>query len=253
MQTLAVVIITLNEARNIERCILSLSDLADEIVVLDAFSTDETAEICRKHGVSFHQRNWEGYAASKNYANSLTTCDYIFSLDADEALSTELLAEIKSEKKKGFSGVYSVNRLTNYMGKWIYHSGWFPDIKTRIFPKKGSFWSGEYVHEELMTPSNATTTSFKNILAHYSYYSFEDHRARADKYSYLTAQKFYAAGKKASILKPYLSAIGRFVAMYLLKRGFLDGKMGFKIAQISALSNIVKYKALRQLHRDGKS
>lgn len=104
MQTLAVVIITLNEARNIERCILSLGDLADEIIVLDAFSTDETAEICQKNGISFHQRTWEGYAASKNYANSLTNCDYIFSLDADEALSSELLAEIKSEKEKGFSG-----------------------------------------------------------------------------------------------------------------------------------------------------
>lgn len=251
MQTLAVVIITLNEARNIERCILSLGDLADEIVVLDAFSTDETAEICAKYQVKFIQRNWEGYAASKNFANSLTSCDYILSLDADEALSTELLAEIKVEKKKGFSGTYAVNRMTNYMGKWIYHSGWFPDIKTRIFPKEGSYWSGEYVHEVLVTQTN-TTSTFKNILAHYSYYSFEDHRARADKYSLLTAQKFYAAGKKASFFKPYLSAIGRFIAMYLLKRGFLDGKMGFKIAQISALSNIVKYKALRQLHRDGK-
>lgn len=253
MQTLAVVIITLNEARNIERCILSLGDLADEIVVLDAFSTDETAEICGKHGVSFHQRTWEGYAASKNYANSLTNCDYIFSLDADEALSPELLAEIKAEKIKGFNGVYAVNRLTNYMGKWIYHSGWFPDVKTRIFPKTGSFWSGEYVHEELITPANLQHTNFKSVLAHYSYYSFEDHRARADKYSYLTAQKFHAAGKKASVLKPYLSAMGRFIAMYLLKRGFLDGKMGFKIALISAASNIVKYKALRQLQRDGKS
>lgn len=253
MQTLAVVIITLNEERNIERCLSSLEDLADEIIVMDAFSTDKTAEICAKYKAKFIQQAWKGYAATKNDANDLTQCDYIFSLDADEALSTELLAEIKSEKEKGFSGIYSVNRLTNYMGKWIYHSGWFPDIKTRIFPKERSYWSGEYVHEELITPSNATTTSFKNILAHYSYYSFEDHRARADKYSHLTAQKFYAAGKKASVLKPYLSAVGRFVAMYLLKRGFLDGKMGFKIAQISALSNIVKYKALRQLHRDGKS
>ena len=253
MKTLAVVIITLNEERNIERCLSSLTDLADEIIVLDAFSSDKTAEICAQFNVKFIQRSWEGYAASKIFANALTNCDYIFSLDADEALSPELLSEIKAEKIKGFNGVYAINRLTNYMGKWIYHSGWFPDIKTRIFPKEGSYWSGEYVHEELITLENSQRAVFKNVLAHYSYYSFKDHRARADKYSYLTAQKFYAAGKKASVFKPYLSAIGRFVAMYLLKRGFLDGKMGYKIAQISAASNIVKYKALRQLHRNGKS
>lgn len=253
MQTLAVVIITLNEERNIERCLSSLGDLADEIIVMDAFSTDKTAAICAKYKVKFIQQAWKGYAATKNDANDLTQCDYIFSLDADEALSPELLAEIKAEKIKGFNGVYTVNRLTNYMGKWIYHSGWFPDVKTRIFPKIGSYWSGEFVHEELKTPPNLQRTNFKSVLAHYSYYSFEDHRARADKYSYLTAQKFHAAGKKASIFKPYLSAMGRFVAMYLLKKGFLDGKMGFKIAQISAASNIVKYKALRQLQRDGKS
>jgi glycosyltransferase involved in cell wall biosynthesis len=251
MNSLAVVIITLNEERNIERCLKSIRDLADEIIVLDAFSTDRTAEICAKYGVRFEQRAWEGYSASKNYLNSLVSSDYILSLDADEALSEELYKEIKTEKEKGFTGTYSVNRMTNYMGKWIRHSGWFPDIKPRLFPREGSYWSGEFVHEELVHPPSEVKV-FRGILEHYSYYSYEDHRARADKYSILTAKKFHARGKKVGPLKPAISALGRFVAMYFIKLGFLDGWKGFKIAQISAQSNILKYKELRRLNREGK-
>lgn len=251
MSSLAVVIITLNEERNIRRCLASIRDLADEIIVLDAFSTDQTVSICNEFHVRVEQRAWEGYAASKNYLNSLVSSEYILSLDADEALSNDLYLEIKSEKERGFEGTYAVNRMTNYMGKWIRHSGWFPDIKNRLFPKAGSYWSGEYVHEELVTPKGPTTL-FKGILEHYSYYSYEDHRARADKYSILTAQKFHAKGKKVGPLKPYISALGRFIAMYFIKLGFLDGWKGFKIAQISALSNILKYKELRRLNRENK-
>lgn len=251
MNSLAVVIITLNEERNIERCLKSIRDLADEIIVLDAFSTDQTAAICSRYGVRFEQRAWEGYAASKNYLNSLVTSDYILSLDADEALSEALYNEIKAEKARGFKGTYSVNRMTNYMGTWIRHSGWFPDIKPRLFPKEGSYWSGEFVHEELVYPA-CEPKVFEGILEHYSYYSYEDHRARADKYSLLTAQKFHARGKKVGPLKPTISALGRFIAMYFIKLGFLDGWKGFKIAQISAQSNILKYKELRRLNREGK-
>lgn len=251
MQRLAVVIITLNEERNIERCIRSVRDLADEIIVLDAFSTDKTASICKDLGVRFEQRAWEGYSATKNYLNSLVTAEFILSLDADEALSEDLYQEIKSAKASGFQGTYSVNRMTNYMGKWIKHSGWFPDIKPRLFPKEGSYWDGAYVHETLVHPPSEEHL-FKGILEHYSYYSYADHRARADKYSVLTAQKFHAAGKQVGPLKPCISAIGRFIAMYFIKLGFLDGWAGFKIAQISAASNILKYKELRRLNREGK-
>lgn len=234
------------------RCLASVQRIADEIIVLDAFSTDKTREICTEFNVRFEQRAWAGYAATKNYLNTLATGDYILSLDADEALSPELEQEILDEKAAGFQGTYSVNRLTNYCGKWIRHSGWFPDIKPRLFPKKGSWWDGEYVHEVLVHPPSKEQV-FSGVLEHYSYYSYLDHRQRADRYSRLTAQKFFHAGKKAGILKPWLSAIGRFIAMYFLKKGFLDGWMGFKIAQISAQSNVLKYKELRRLHRESKA
>lgn len=242
-------IITLNEERNIERCIRSVMEFSDEIIVLDAFSSDRTKEICEQFGVKFQQREWEGYSRSKNYISALATGDYIFSIDADEAVDKELNAEILKVKEQNEGGIYSVNRLTNYCGHWIKHSGWYPDVKVRLFPKSKCEWSGEYVHEELVCTDCGEPELLSGHLEHYSYYDFKDHRARADKYSILTAQKMNAKGKKAGVLKPYLSAIGRFVSMYFLKRGFLDGKIGFKIAQISAQSNVFKYKELRRLNK----
>jgi (heptosyl)LPS beta-1,4-glucosyltransferase len=241
-------IITLNEERNIRRCIESLKPVADEIIVLDSLSTDATKSICEEEGVVFHEREWAGYSESKNYLNSLATHDYILSIDADEALDDELQKAILEVKKRQDPEVYSVNRLTNYCGRWIKHSGWYPDIKIRLFPKKGSHWDGAIVHEELVYPTNLEVVQLDGHLEHYSYYNFVEHRERADKYSTLTAQKMFDAGKKASPLKPYLSGLGRFISMYVIKGGFLDGKMGFKIAQISAASNVFKYKELRRLN-----
>lgn len=250
MHKLSATIITLNEERNIGRCIDALMPVADEIIVLDSFSTDKTEQICREKGVRFEQRAWEGYAATKNHLNSLASHPWIFSIDADEAPDEELIRAVLRAKEAGFSGVYAVNRLTNYCGKWIKHSGWYPDIKTRLFPKEGSVWEGNYVHEELSFSGNPLTHLLEGHLLHYSYYNFKEHRERADKYSVLTAQKFHAQGKRVGPLKPYLSALGRFISMYVIKLGFLDGKMGFKIAYISAQSNILKYKELIRLNRE---
>lgn len=246
-------IITLNEERNIGRCIDALTPISDEIIVLDSFSSDDTEKICKEKGVRFEQREWEGYSAAKNHLNELASHDYIFSVDADEAPEEELQSEIHRIKEEGLIGTYSVNRLTNYCGSWIRHSGWYPDVKTRIFPKNESRWEGEYVHEELVVEGNPKPQLLKGHLLHFSYYDFKDHRARADKYSILTAQKMYAKGKRATALKPYLSALGRFVSMYIIKKGFLDGKMGWHIARISALSNILKYKELRRLNHGKES
>lgn len=249
---ISVTIITLNEERNIERCILSVQDIADEIIVLDSYSKDQTKVICSQYKVRFEERKWEGYTNAKNYLNSLAQFDYILSLDADEALDDELKQEILKLKSLNEPEIYSVNRLTNYCGKWIKHSGWYPDIKVRLFPKDGSYWSGEFVHEEIVFPANIPVKQLNGHLEHYSYYSYKDHRERADRYSTLTAMKMYKQGKKASLIKPYLSGLMRFVKMYFIQSGFLDGKMGFKIAQISCQSNVFKYKELRRLTKEGR-
>ena len=249
---LTATIITLNEERNIGRCIDGLQAVADEIIVLDAFSTDATVEICESKGVRVEQRKWEGYAASKNYLNSLATYPFIFSVDADEVPDKELVEAIRKFKTEGFKEeeVYEVNRMTNYCGTWIKHSGWYPDRKVRIFSNAVAKWEGNFVHEELVFSTNPKVVRLDGHLLHYSYYSQKEHRERADKYSVLTAQKMRHKGKKSSVLKPCLSAFGRFVSMYVLKKGFLDGKAGLQIACISAQSNKVKYNELRRLNRE---
>ena len=247
---LSAVIITFNEERNIQRCIESLLPVADEIIVVDSFSTDRTEEICKLYGIRFFQNQWLGYAQTKNFANEHATCTFILSIDADEVLTLELQEEIQNEKKNGFSGIYELNRLTNYCGNWIYYSGWFPDLKIRIFPKEGSQWSGGLVHEELAFSKKLPKQKLKGLLHHYSYYSSAEHKNRADRYSKLTAKKYFENGKKAHFFSPFFSAILRFLSMFFLKFGFLDGFPGFKIAYISAQSNYLKYKELRRLNRE---
>ena len=216
MDKLSAVIITLNEERNIERCLLSLKDVADEIVVVDSLSVDRTKEICEKAEVRFIQESWKGYAETKNFANSLVTNDWILSIDADEEVDEQLRKEILEHKTRGFKGTYVLNRLTNYCGKWIKHSTWYPDKKVRIFPKEKARLSGEYVHEELELTEQLPQTELKGHLNHYSYYNYKEHRLRADKYSLLTAKKLNAAGKTVGPLKPFISSFGRFVTMFIL-------------------------------------
>jgi (heptosyl)LPS beta-1,4-glucosyltransferase len=245
--SISAVIITHNEAQNIERCIRALHSLTDDIVVVDALSEDKTPEICKKQNVRFYQQEWAGYSAQKNYANSLARHPYILSIDADEVVSDALRESIKEAALKGLSGVYSFNRLTNYCGRWIRHSGWYPDVKTRLFPKNATRWEGEFVHETLVFTGAQKETHLRGDLLHYSYQSTRQHRMRADKYSELTAHKMFAAGKKAGWLKPWLSGMVRFIDMYFFKAGFLDGISGYKIAAISAASNVYKYQRLRKL------
>ena len=249
MDQLSVIIITLNEERNIERALKSVQKIADEVIVLDSFSNDKTQEICERYKVRFIQEKWQGYAATKNLANEMASHKWIFSLDADEEVDAELEKHILKQKEQGFSGTYSVNRLTNYCGNWIKHSTWYPDKKVRIFEKSNAKWGGEFVHEELEFEKEVENQELPGHLNHYSYYDYIDHRTRADKYSILTAQKLHAAGKSAGPFKPYISSIGRFITMFILNLGFLDGWAGFKIAQISAQSNVVKYQELRKRNK----
>lgn len=251
MPTITAAIITWNEERNIQRCIESLKDSVDHIIVLDSFSSDATTEICRQLNVQVIQRKWEGYAASKNYLNAQVNTDLILSLDADEALSPELFEEIKAIRWKGSLGYYSMNRLTNYCGKWIYHSGWFPDVKIRLFPAN-ALWEGDIVHETLALPVGIVIVPLKGLLSHYSYFSHDQHRQRADHYSRLTALKYVEQGKQVGQLKPYISGLVRFFKMYVFQLGFLDGISGWHIARISALSNILKYKEVRNLRNGAK-
>lgn len=248
MRKLSAVIITFNEARNIKRCIASLQGVADEIVVVDSYSTDATPSICKGLGVQFHQREWKGYSKQKNYGNGLASNDWILSIDADEALSEELKSSIIAEKQHGKGFNYSYNRLTNYCGKWIHHSGWYPDTKVKMFNRTKDDWQGE-VHEK-PTVDLSTVKKLKGDLLHFSYQSVSDHVKRTDTYSTLGAKELYGKGKRSSILKLLFNPWLKFNKMFFFKLGFLDGMEGFTIALITAYGTFLKYIKLYFLYKN---
>ena len=198
---LSVVIITLNEEKNIGRCLASVIDVANEIIVVDSFSTDKTQEICQQYNVNFIQRKWEGFAQTKNFANQQAKYDYVLSLDADEALSLELSNAIKKEKEKGLNGAYEFNRLSNYCGKWIYHCGWYPDKKIRLFPKQDTQWEGDFIHEILRIKEISVVSLLKGNMLHYSYYTIREHKEKTKQYANLGADKIISKAKKHLLFK----------------------------------------------------
>jgi len=249
MEKLSVVIITFNEERNIGRCLESVQDIADEIIVSDSFSTDRTEEICKEFSAKFYKKKWEGYSKQKNNANSLASNNLVFSIDADEALSEELkksIAKIKLSAKS--NAAFKVNRLTNYCGNWIHHCGWYPDTKLRIWFKDEGKWEGE-LHEKLVFGSEPQTTTLAGDLLHYSYYTLEDHYKQVEKFTSIAAQDYFDRNKKVTLIKLWLSPVVKFVRDYFLKLGFLDGKSGFRICYISAGATYLKYKKLRVLNQ----
>ncbi len=249
---LSAVIITFNEEKNIGKCIEATLPVADEIIIVDSFSTDKTVEIARRFPkVTLIQHQWQGYSKTKNFANSQTQNRYILSLDADEFLSEKLQQSILHEKEKGLSGTYSFNRLTNYCGTFVKHCGWYPDEKIRIFPKDKARWEGDFVHETLrITDPALTNKHLPGDLLHYSYYTIDEHRQRIEKYSSLHAEKLKVEGKKPSRLKEYGSPVAKFIKTYFLQAGFLDGTAGWNIARLSAKAVFLKYRKLRNLYRN---
>ena len=240
---ISAIIITLNEAAHIGRCIDSLQGVADEIIVLDAFSTDATPEICREKQVRLVQKEWEGYSASKNYANSLAFFPYLLSLDADESLSEPLRAEIMRIKTR-LRGAYKMKRKNFFSGKWIKGGGWYPDLKIRLFPKAVSRWEGE-VHEKLITTEEVTLLN--GDLLHQAYENREQFLHKTAKYSALAAGELYRNGKKSTVFHLIFSPLFRFIKMFILQRGFLDGKEGFFIAKTTANGVFQKYRRLMSL------
>ena len=252
MIKLSVVIITYNEEKNVGRCLDSVIELADDIVVVDSYSTDKTEEICKNNGARFFKHPFKGYIESKNYANSLAKHPYILSLDADEALSDELKKSILAAKKSWSFDGYSMNRLANYCGKWIRHGGWYPDKKLRLFDRRKGKWDGLLVHETYQMNEKAKSGFLKGDLLHYTYYSIDEHIKQANHFSTLSAKEYYSQGKKSGYLKLFLNPVVKFLRDYFFRLGFLDGSYGFTIAKINAHTTFLKYSKLRLLCQENK-
>jgi glycosyltransferase involved in cell wall biosynthesis len=252
MPKISAVIITMNEEKLIEQCLQSLDDIADEVIVVDSFSTDSTEQICKKYNVKFVQREFRGFMDQKNYAVSLASHPYILSLDADEALSSELqksLLEVKNNIE--FEG-YKVNRLSNYCGKWIRHSAWYPDPQLRLFRADRGSWGLINVHETFIMNHDSRVSKLKGDLLHWPCTSEQDMTHKIEIYSDIAAREFFSKGLRAGFLKPHFHGVWRFIQTYFFRLGFLDGRNGYVICRQGAYSSYLKYKILRDLTREEK-
>jgi glycosyltransferase involved in cell wall biosynthesis len=246
------VIITYNEARNIARCLTSLQDVCDEILVLDSFSTDATAQICANFTVRFEQHPFVGHIQQKNEALQRASHSWVLSLDADEALSPELRLSILALKTQApQKGGFAMNRLTNYCGKWIHHSGWYPDTKLRLVSKADARWGGINPHDQLLPTSDLPIMHLNGDLLHYSYYTKADHFKQIAYFSDIAANELFERKVRCSLIKLYLKVLAQFLKSYLLKKGFLDGVAGWHIAVRSAYATQQKYSKLRNCWQNG--
>lgn len=249
---LSVVIITFNEERNIGRCIDSVKDIADDIVVVDSFSTDRTKEICLEKGVRFVEHAFEGHIQQKNWAITQAKYPHILSLDADEAPDDTLKRSIIDVKENFTADGYSFNRLTNYCGSWIHHCGWYPDVKLRLWDSRKGKWTGLNPHDEFVLEDGCKTEHLKGNLLHYSYYTREDHLKQIAKYTEILGQSMYDAGRRTNPVMIILATIFKFIRDYFIKAGFLDGKAGFNISWLSAGATYKKYRKLWRLQKEAK-
>lgn len=247
---LSVVIITFNEERNIERCLLSVQELADEILVVDSYSKDKTLAICEKYQAKVIQNPFEGHIQQKNFAMEQASNDWILSLDADEALSEELALAIKQVKsaEKSQVNLYEMNRLTNYCGSWVKHCGWYPDTKVRLVNRKFAKWGGVNPHDKLEGSKQEKVEFLKGDILHYSYYTKEDHLKQIEYFSKIAAGELVKQGKNVGQFTVYLKMAAQFFKSFVLKRGFLDGKTGWQISKLSAFATYRKYSLLRTLN-----
>jgi glycosyltransferase involved in cell wall biosynthesis len=246
---LSAVIITFNEEKNIERCLNSLNGIADEIIVLDSFSTDRTKEICMKFNVRFFEHDFDGYIEQKNRALHFTSYEWVLSLDADEALSNELAKEIKKVKENPDADGYTFNRLNYYCGKWIRHSGWYPDKKLRLWNKIKGKWAGVNPHDKLMLEPGSKIRHLKGDLLHYTYYSVQEHIDQINKFSSIGAAEAFKKGKNSNAFIILIKSSWRFFRDYVINLGFLDGYYGFVICSLSGWGTFLKYLKLRELKK----
>jgi len=238
-------IITLNEERSIARAIESLR-CADEILIVDSGSTDRTVELAQNLGARIIEANWRGFSAQKNWAAEQASNAWVLSLDADEALSEGLEAEIWNLKKTGPKyDAYTMPRMARYLGRWILHSGWYPDRKVRLYHRDKASFVGDFVHESVSVHGRVGALEI-NIL-HFTCESLSEHVKTLDRYTTLAAQELASRQIKVPVSKLIVDPAWAFMKTYFMQRGFLDGPEGLTIAHMAAFYTFLKYAKARNM------
>ena len=241
-------IITLNEERHIRRCLESLEGIVDEIIVVDSGSHDTTLEIAAKLGARTTTHAWKNYAEQKNFASSLATHEWILSVDADECLSPSLRQDILQAKQiLTQATAFEFPRRAFYLGRWIQHSGWYPDYKIRLFMKSKARWEGRFVHEALHI--DGPIVRLRGDLQHYTCESISEHLGTLDRYTTLAAEDLWERQNRSGWTQLLGSAFTAFVKTYWLKQGFRDGMQGLIIACLASYYNLVKHAKVWELEQ----
>lgn len=239
--TIAAVIITKNEQDSLRDCLESLR-WVDEIIIVDSGSTDNTEAIAREYTEHFYvNAQWPGFGKQKQLAQSYATSEWVLAVDADEriddTLRENILAMLENPPQ---NTVYNLNELTWVFGRFLKHSGWYYR-HVRLYPNKLTQYNDNLVHESVIIPQGCQIAELDGDILHYSYQNLNHYLVKSAGYARAWADQRQARGKKASLSQGIIHAIGCFLKMYILKRGFLDGKQGFLIALLSAHSTFVKY------------
>ena len=248
MTPVSAVIITFNEEKNIERCLISLKNIADEIVVVDSFSTDGTERICRNYEARFIQHAFEGHIEQKNFALTQAKFQHVFSIDADESLSEQLQQSVMQVKSNWQYDGYVMNRLTNFCGEWIRYSGWYPDRKLRLFDRTKGKWGGINPHDKFEI-KGSRIGFLKGDLLHYTAETEEDYLKKMDRYTDIASAELWKRNKSVSLPVIYIKAAVTFLRNYVLRSGILHGYMGLRLSTIGASYTYQKYAKLRKLRR----
>jgi glycosyltransferase involved in cell wall biosynthesis len=237
---LSVVIITKNEADNIQACLDSVK-FANEWIIVDSGSSDATVAIAQEAGATVIQtEDWPGFGPQKNRALEAARGEWILSLDADERIPEALRDEILAAIATGTHSSYALPRLSSFCGHFIHHAGWYPDYIVRLFRRDCASFSSDLVHESVKV-QQGSTGRLQTAMLHYSYPDDETYLRKLQQYSSLGAQQAYAAGKRASLGTAILHACSSFLRSYIFRRGILDGKAGLMVALSSAESTYHKY------------
>jgi glycosyltransferase involved in cell wall biosynthesis len=243
--TLSVILITKNEADNIRDCLKSV-EWADECIVVDSGSTDETAAIARSLGAKVYEHDWPGFGQQKNRALDYATGDWVFSIDADERVTPELRGELERAMREAKAEGYFCPRLSQFCGTFIHHCGWYPDYVLRLFRRGAGRFSDSLVHESVQLQGRSER--LRTPLLHYSYLDRADVERKVSHYSDAAAQQMHAAGKRTHLLRAVLSAGWTFMRTYVIRLGMLDGYAGWGISLMNARTTWLKYRKLAALN-----
>jgi glycosyltransferase involved in cell wall biosynthesis len=242
-----VTVITRNEATDIADALASVA-WADEIVVIDSQSTDDTVAIARRFTDRVEVRAWPGYVAQKNYAASIATHDWILSLDADERVTPALATEIQSRLSAAApNAAFRIPRVTFHLGRWIRSTDWYPDFQLRLYDRRAAEWTGRYVHEAIAV--RGAVGQLRGELQHYAYRDIADHLETIDRYTTLAARQMHEAGRRAGALDLAVHPPAAFLRNYIAKGGFRDGVTGLVISRMNAYYVFLKFAKLWELQR----